>query len=424
MKKIVASLLILLLIISTSLTIFASNDEVSVYLDNVKIEFDVPAQIINGRTMVPVRKIFEELGMTVNWDGETQKVSADKKGVLIELTINDTTIYRNSIEQTIDVPAQIIDGRTLVPVRVVSEYAGAEVSWDGTTSTVYINSTDNVKYINWNDSYEYWGEIKNSVASGYGMLYNKADNSIAQMGLYVDSKIVKGTDLYSDGEYFAGDFQNGKWHNGTFHYKSGDSYVGDFVDSQRHGEGTYLYKDGSFHKGKWENNQPNGYGIFYDSVEDVQYQGNFIDGKKVGNFLIDDFYENKSYRVSYDDNSGKDTNNTQSQNQTAYESEYNALIAWAEEKTQEIYTESQKIYDETYEKKLKEAYAMYGIDSNSDPNSFAYSNAMRQVNAMMPNIKAAAVIEKEAYEAEELETLAYYLQTKINELKTKYNIKD
>ena len=47
-----------------------------------------------------------------------------------------------------------------MPVRVVSEYAGAEVSWDGTTSTVYINSTDNVKYINWNDSYEYWGEIK------------------------------------------------------------------------------------------------------------------------------------------------------------------------------------------------------------------------------------------------------------------------
>ena len=66
---------------------------------------------------------------------------------------------------------------------------------------------------------------------------------------------------------------------------------------------------------------------------------------------------------------------------------------------------------------------MYGIDSNSDPNSFAYSNAMRQVNAMMPNIKAAAAIEKEAYEAENLETLALYLQTKINELKTKYNVK-
>lgn len=413
---------LILILVCFNCTVIAS-DNVNVILDGELVEFDVPAQIINGRTMVPVRKIFEELGMTVVWDGESQKVTADKKGVLVELTIDDTTVYRNSIEHTIDVPAQIIDGRTLVPVRVVSEYAGAEVSWDGNTSTVYVNSTDSVKHMNWNDNYEYWGETENTVASGYGMLYNKADNTIAQMGLYVDSKIVKGTDLYSEGECFVGDFQNGKWYNGTFYYKSGDSYVGDFVDSQRHGEGTYFYKDGSFHKGKWENNQPNGYGIFYDSVEDVQYQGNFVNGKKVGNFLIDDFYENKSYRVSYDDESDKDTNYTQSQNQTAYESEYNALIAWAEEKTQEIYAESKKIYDETYEKKLKEAYAMYGIDSNSDPNSFAYSNAMRQVNAMMPNIKAAAVIEKEAYEAENLETLALYLQTKINELKTKYNVK-
>ena len=423
MKRIFSLIVgLILILVCFNCTVMAS-DNVKVILDGELVEFDVPAQIINGRTMVPVRKIFEELGMTVVWDGEAQKVTADKKGVLVELTIDDTTVYRNSIEHTIDVPAQIIDGRTLVPVRVVSEYAGAEVSWDGNTSTVYINSTDSVKYINWNDYYDYWGEVENSVASGYGMLYNKADNSIAQMGLYADSKIVKGTDLYSDGECFVGDFRNGKWYNGTFYYKSGDSYVGDFVDSQRHGEGTYFYKDGSFHKGKWENNQPNGYGIFYDSVEDVQYQGNFIDGKKVGNFLIDDFYENKSYRVSYDDESGKDTNYTQSQNQTAYENEYNALIAWAEEKTQEIYAEGEKIYDETYEKKLKEAYAMYGIDSNSDPNSFAYSNAMRQVNAMMPNIKAAAAIEKEAYEAENLETLALYLQTKINELKTKYNVK-
>ena len=424
MKRFFSLFLCLILMLACFNCTVMAVDNVKVILDGELVEFDVPAQIINGRTMVPVRKIFEELGMTVVWDSEVQKVTAYKKGVLVELTIDDTTVYRNSIEHTIEVPAQIVDGRTLVPARVVSEYAGAEVSWDGNTRTVYINSTDSIKYINWNDNYEYWGETKDSVASGYGMLYDKADNSIAQIGLFVDSRIVKGTDLYSDGECFVGDFKNGEWHNGTYYYKSGDSYVGEFVNFKRHGDGTYFYKDGSFHKGKWENGQPNGYGIFYDSVEDVQYQGNFVNGKKVGNFLIDDFYENKSYRVSYDDEPDTDTNYTQSQNQTAYESEYNALIAWAEEKILEIYAESEKIYEKTFEKALKEAYAMYGIDSNSDTNSFAYSNAMKQVNAIMPNIKAAAVIEKEAYEAEKLEILASFLQTKINELKTKYDIED
>ena len=66
---------------------------------------------------------------------------------------------------------------------------------------------------------------------------------------------------------------------------------------------------------------------------------------------------------------------------------------------------------------------MYGIDSDSDQSSFEYYNATRQVNAMRSNIEYEAEIAKKAYLTQNLETLAYYLQKKTNELKTKYNIK-
>ena len=112
-----------------------------------------------------------------------------------------------------------------------------------------------------------------------------------------------------------------------------------------------------------------------------------------------------------------------STNQNDYETEYDALMAWAAEKTIEIQEEGKKIYQNVYDEKLSEAYAMYNIDSSSDPSSFAYANAMRQVNALKPNIIAAAEIAQKEYEANEMETLALYVATKASKLKQKYNIK-
>ena len=70
-------------------------------------------------------------------------MTAEKDGTKIQITIGDNKLYKNGSPIELDVPAQIVNGRTLVPVRAVSEAFGCDVSWDGDTKTVYIIPNEN-----------------------------------------------------------------------------------------------------------------------------------------------------------------------------------------------------------------------------------------------------------------------------------------
>ena len=102
------------------------------------LTFDVPPQIINGRTMVPLRAIFEELGAEVLWNGPTQTVTATRGDTVVTLTIGSTAPTVNGRVVEIDQPGVVVGGRTLVPLRFVGEAFGAEVNWDSATRTVTI----------------------------------------------------------------------------------------------------------------------------------------------------------------------------------------------------------------------------------------------------------------------------------------------
>jgi hypothetical protein len=112
----------------------------SVTLDESQLSFDVPPVIENGRTLVPLRAIFESLGATVQWDGNTQTVTATKTGTTIIITIGQTTAYKNGSLIALAVSPKIINNRTMVPLRFVSEALGAQVNWDGYTQTIKIFS--------------------------------------------------------------------------------------------------------------------------------------------------------------------------------------------------------------------------------------------------------------------------------------------
>lgn len=101
--------------------------------------YDQPPVVLNDRTMVPLRGIFEALGSEIEWDGATQTVTAIKGDTTISLKIGATTATKNGETIHLDTPAQIVGGRSMVPVRFVSEALGADVSWDGTTQTVFIH---------------------------------------------------------------------------------------------------------------------------------------------------------------------------------------------------------------------------------------------------------------------------------------------
>ena len=116
---------------------------VNLLINGVSVETDTPAQITaEGRTIVPLRVISESLGADVAWEQDEKKVLVEKNGQILELKIGEKVIYNDGEAMEIDSPAQIINGRTMVPVRVVSENLGCTVDWDAETKTVFIFPED------------------------------------------------------------------------------------------------------------------------------------------------------------------------------------------------------------------------------------------------------------------------------------------
>lgn len=113
---------------------------VRVKLDEKLLNFDVPPMIINSRTLVPFRVILEALGAEVGWNGDTRIVSAIKDNLNIKLRIDSKEVLINNKKADLDVPAMIIDGRTMIPARFISEKLGYTVDWDGDTRTVKITT--------------------------------------------------------------------------------------------------------------------------------------------------------------------------------------------------------------------------------------------------------------------------------------------
>ena len=114
--------------------------DIRVQLNGQTMSFEVPPIIENGRTLVPLRAIFEALGATVEWNGDTRTVTATQGNMVIILPIGSLTPTVNGVDYPLDVAATIVNGRTLAPLRFVGETLGATVDWDGDTRTVFIST--------------------------------------------------------------------------------------------------------------------------------------------------------------------------------------------------------------------------------------------------------------------------------------------
>jgi len=139
----------------------ADTSEIRVILNGVELEFDVPPQIIDNRTMVPMRVIFEALGAVVYWSEEYQHIFVHTQftnrgapsiqelnqsfSMFLWQGSNIAGISRGiaSMEEIeFDVPPQIVDNRTLVPLRAISEVFGASVEWCDRARVVTIELAD------------------------------------------------------------------------------------------------------------------------------------------------------------------------------------------------------------------------------------------------------------------------------------------
>lgn len=121
--------------------VFAQQAPIRVYVDGQPLSFDVPPSMIQGRVLVPLRGIFERLGATVDFDPQTQHIVAVRGPQTVELTIGSRQARVNSNAALLDVPAFTIAGRTMVPLRFISESLGANVQWVEASQTILIGST-------------------------------------------------------------------------------------------------------------------------------------------------------------------------------------------------------------------------------------------------------------------------------------------
>ncbi len=119
---------------------FNYEEKVSVILDKKLLSFDVEPVITEGRTYVPLRAIAETLQAQVSWDDAARCATIEKDGIKAEFQI-DNKIYKiNGVEFVSDAPAVIAQGRTLVPLRCVSESLSLDVDWDGESKCVLLNT--------------------------------------------------------------------------------------------------------------------------------------------------------------------------------------------------------------------------------------------------------------------------------------------
>lgn len=112
--------------------------EILVSVNNRFLFFEQPPVIVNDRTLVPLRAIFEALNAKVDWDAKTRTVTAQRGDVNLSLVIDTNIINKNGTNIEIDVPAKIINDKTMVPVRAISESLGASVNWYPKTRIITI----------------------------------------------------------------------------------------------------------------------------------------------------------------------------------------------------------------------------------------------------------------------------------------------
>ena len=143
MKKIVL-MIVLVISVFCSASAFAQEDVITVLVNNRKIESDVAPMLVNDRTMLPMRAIFEALGAKVTWKEKDQLIFATYREYMLTMQIdnNKMSVQKISSDKNIaielDVAPFLHEGRTLVPVRAVAESLEATVEWIDETQTVVI----------------------------------------------------------------------------------------------------------------------------------------------------------------------------------------------------------------------------------------------------------------------------------------------
>ncbi|KAB8129189.1 copper amine oxidase N-terminal domain-containing protein [Gracilibacillus oryzae] len=143
MKRLVISMMLAacLFMAVSPFQALAAEKEVSVVIDGETVDFkDVDPYIAQDRVLVPVRGVFENLGLEITWNAETETATLVKDDVTMEMTIDATSVLVNGEVVQIDAPLSVENARMFVPLSFVMENVGADVAWDHENKVVTITT--------------------------------------------------------------------------------------------------------------------------------------------------------------------------------------------------------------------------------------------------------------------------------------------
>ena len=109
-------------------------------LNGSKVAIDSAPILKNGTTYVPIKHVLDAFGGQATWNQSAQRVGVLRGGMLMELTVGKKEFILNGKRSSAAVAPMVQGGRTLVPLRLVSEQLGLKVKWDKNTKTVTIES--------------------------------------------------------------------------------------------------------------------------------------------------------------------------------------------------------------------------------------------------------------------------------------------
>lgn len=142
MKKILSAFVMIFVLSFSLINVQANDTGIKVMLDEQYV--DVVPTIIDGRTLLPIRDIIELLGGSIKWDEETHQATVLKEDTTIILTIDSLIAYVNDDTVELDVSPQIINDRTMIPLRFVASCLGVVVDFQENTVIISTNSTSTI----------------------------------------------------------------------------------------------------------------------------------------------------------------------------------------------------------------------------------------------------------------------------------------
>lgn len=158
MKLMIISFILILGVLSSPLEALAQvegpfqnldynkSSQIRVNLEGKQLAFDVAPQLVNGRVLVPMRKIFESFGLNVTWNEALRTARGRNATMDILFPIGSTKAEINGVVSSLDVPAQIIKGSTMVPLRFLSEHMDYNIVWNDDAQLILLSKSTIVEW--------------------------------------------------------------------------------------------------------------------------------------------------------------------------------------------------------------------------------------------------------------------------------------